>query len=74
MVGSKHRALGWASGSLQREFEEVIMVEVLIEEMFRSDRNRSRDYQRAVVVEAEVKEEQGRPLSGVNGEVRSKKV
>jgi transposase len=27
MVGSKHRALGWASGSLQREFEEVIMVE-----------------------------------------------
>jgi len=31
------------------------VVEVLIEEMFRSDRNRSRDYERAVVVEAQVK-------------------
>jgi hypothetical protein len=31
------------------------VVEVLIEEMFRSDRNRSKDYERAVVVEAEVK-------------------
>ena len=33
----------------------MIVVEVLIEEMFRSDRNRSRDYERAVVVEEEVK-------------------
>ena len=31
------RASDWASRSLQREFELVIMVEVLIEEMFRSD-------------------------------------
>jgi len=31
------------------------VVEVPIEEMFRSDRNRSKDYERAVVVEAEVK-------------------
>jgi hypothetical protein len=52
----KHRPLDWASRSLQREFEEVIMVEVQIEEMFRSDRSRSKDYRRAVVVNAEVKE------------------
>jgi hypothetical protein len=32
-----HRPLDWASRSLEREFEEVIMVEVLIEEMFGSD-------------------------------------
>ena len=31
------RALDWASRSLQREFELLIMVEVPIEEMFRSD-------------------------------------
>jgi hypothetical protein len=30
------------------------MVEVQIEEMFRSDRSRPKDYERAVVVEAEV--------------------
>jgi Transposase IS116/IS110/IS902 family len=34
---SKHRPHDWASRSLQREFEEVIMVEVTIEEMHRSD-------------------------------------
>ena len=33
----KHRELGWASRSLKGEFEEVIMVEVQIEEMPRSD-------------------------------------
>jgi hypothetical protein len=33
----KRRLDDWASRSLQREFEEVIMVEVLIEEMFGSD-------------------------------------
>jgi hypothetical protein len=48
------------------------MVEVRIEEMFRSERSRPLDYERAVVVEAEVEEEQGRPLFGVNGVVRSK--
>ena len=32
-----HRASDWASRSLQREFEEVILVEVLIEEMSGSD-------------------------------------
>jgi len=32
------------------------------------------DYERAVVVEAKVKEEQGRPLFGVNGGVRSKRI
>jgi hypothetical protein len=31
------RPHGWASRSLQREFEEAIMVEVQIEEMFGSD-------------------------------------
>jgi transposase len=49
------RPLDWASRSLRRESEEVIVVEVLIEEMFRSDRNRPTDYERAVVVEEEVK-------------------
>jgi hypothetical protein len=33
----KRRPLDWASRSLQREFELVILVDVLIEEMFRSD-------------------------------------
>ena len=33
----EHRPLGWASRSLEREFEQVIMVEVWIEEMFGSD-------------------------------------
>jgi len=32
------------------------MVEVQIEEMFRSDWSRPKDYERAVVVDAEVKE------------------
>ena len=35
----------------QREFEEVIVVEVWIEEMFGSDRNRPKDYRRAVVID-----------------------
>jgi hypothetical protein len=48
------------------------MVEVRIEEMFGSDRSRSKDYKRAVVVEAKFKEEQGRPLFVVSGELRSK--
>ena len=33
----ERRPLDWASRSLKREFEVVIMVEVLIEEMFGSD-------------------------------------
>jgi hypothetical protein len=41
---------------LQREFEEVIMVEVWIEEMSGSDWSRPIDYERAVVVDAERKE------------------
>jgi hypothetical protein len=35
----------------EREFERVIMVEVQIEEMFGSDRNRPKDYRRAVVID-----------------------
>jgi len=50
------------------------MVEVRIEEMFRSDWSRPKDCERAVVVDAEVKEGQGRPLFGVNGGVRSKSI
>lgn len=46
------QALGWASRSLQREFEELVTVEVLIAEMFGSDCSRSQDYQRALVVNA----------------------
>jgi hypothetical protein len=38
------------------EFEEVILVEVRIEEMFGSDQSRPKDYERAVVVERKVKE------------------
>jgi hypothetical protein len=52
------------------EFEEVIMVEVLIEEMFGSDRSRPRDYERAVVV-GRSKTEPTRALLGVNGLVCS---
>ena len=33
----ERRVFDWASRSLKREFERVILVEVLIEEMFRSD-------------------------------------
>src|SRR5271163_3163442 len=36
----------------KREFEVVIMVEVLIEEMFGSDRSRPTDYRRGVVIDA----------------------
>jgi hypothetical protein len=35
----------------KREFERVIVVEVLIGEMFRSDGSRPKDYRRAVVVD-----------------------
>jgi len=44
--------------SREREFAVVIMVEVLIEEMFRSDRNRPKDYRRAVVVNAQKEEDE----------------
>jgi hypothetical protein len=40
------------------EFEEVILVEVLIEEMFGSDRSRPKDYERAVVVGPELNEQE----------------
>jgi hypothetical protein len=39
-----------------------------------SDGSRPKDCERAVVFEAEVHKEQGGPLFGVNGEVRSKNV
>ena len=39
----EHHPFDWASRSLRRESEEVIVVEVLIAEMFRSGRNRPRD-------------------------------
>jgi len=42
--------------SREREFEQVILVDVLIEEMFGSDRNRPSDYERAVVVNVEDEE------------------
>ena len=51
--GVEHRPLDGASRSLRRESEEVIVVEILIEEMFRSGRNRPRDYETSVVVDAE---------------------
>jgi hypothetical protein len=44
----------------EREFEELIMVEVLIEEMYGPDRSRPLDYERAVVVKTEKKDCQGR--------------
>ena len=58
----ERRANEWASRSLQREFERVILVEVLIEEMFGSDRIRPLDYERAVVVDAEKKESEREKL------------
>jgi len=60
----------------KREFAVVIMVEVRIEEMFRSDLSRPKDYRRAVVVDAEKnKQERKRKrktLLGEKKEVRSK--
>jgi len=41
------------------------MVEVLIEEMSGSDWSRSRDYERAVVVDARSQRKRTRPLFGV---------
>jgi hypothetical protein len=64
----------WASRSLQRESDEVIMIEVQIEEMFGSDRTDRKITKRAVVVDAEVKENEQKTLTEVNGEVRSKKI
>jgi hypothetical protein len=46
----------------EREFERVILVEVLIEEMFGSDRSRPLDYERAVAVDAEKKESEREKL------------
>ena len=69
----EHRPLDWASRSLRRESEEVIVVEVLIEEMFRSGRNRPRDYETSRGRRAD-HPKQTRPLGGVNGEVCSKKI
>jgi hypothetical protein len=43
----------------EREFEEIIMVEVLLEEMYGSDGSRPLDYERAVVVKAEKKDNPG---------------
>jgi hypothetical protein len=48
-------ALDWASRSLRREFEEVILVDVLIEAVVGSHCRRPTDYERAVVVDTEVK-------------------
>jgi hypothetical protein len=39
----------------KREFEQVIMVEVRIEEMIGSDRSRPKDYRRAVVIDTRPK-------------------
>ncbi len=59
----ERRPNDWASRSLKREFEEVIMVEDLIEEMFGSDGNRPQDYRRAVVVDTGAKEREVRKHS-----------
>jgi len=58
----------------KREFEEVIMVEVLIGEMFGSDRSRPIDYERAAVVDAQAQRKRNRTLFEVNGDVCSKRV
>jgi hypothetical protein len=50
------------------------MVEVLIEEMYGSDRNRPRDYRRAVVVEAVVRGKRKKTQFEEKGEVRSKRI
>jgi hypothetical protein len=64
------RPLDWASRSLQRELEVVIMVEVLIGEMFGVE---PLDYERAVVVDAAGQRKRTTPLSRVNEEVCLKK-
>jgi hypothetical protein len=59
----------------EREFEVVILVEVLIEEMFRSDRSRPLDYERAVAVDAGKKAKRKRKtLLSEKKEVCSKRV
>ena len=50
------------------------MVEVLIEEMYRSGYSRQLDYERAVVVDAERQAKRTGPGKGLHGEVRSKNV
>jgi hypothetical protein len=62
--------IGHPTPSIEREFERVIMVEVWIGEMFKSDRSRPNDYKRAVVVEQRTMK-RIRALLGVNGAVRS---
>ena len=60
----------------EREFERVILVEVLIEEMFRSDRSRPLDYERAVAVDAgeKRKKRKRKTLLGKNKEVSAKRI
>jgi hypothetical protein len=61
----------------EREIEVVIMVEVLIGEMVGSDWNRPTDYKRAVVVDAEKREnerkQKRKTLLGEKKEVSSKR-
>jgi hypothetical protein len=54
----------------KREFEEVFMVEVLIEIFLGQAENRPKDYERAVAVKREVRGQI--TVFGANGEVRSK--
>jgi len=49
------------------------VVEVLIEEMFGSDRNRPKDYERAVVVEREVNDRTNKTTPGSGGRSLFKK-
>jgi hypothetical protein len=58
----------------EREFEQVILVDVLIEEMFGSDRNRPSDYARAVVVNVEDEENDERRKRKLFQEKKTKSV
>jgi len=68
-----HRPLDWASRSLSREFEVVIMVERAIGEMVGSDRVRPIDYMRTLVNdEGFFNQSATEQLLGVHAVVRAK--
>jgi hypothetical protein len=60
MARTKPPSTGWGIPlPREREFEEISMVEVLIERMYGWDGSRPLDYERAGVVKAEKKDSQG---------------
>jgi hypothetical protein len=72
-MGLDKRRSQWASRSQEREFEQVILVEVQIAEMLASDCSRPKDYDEPRSSMQRSKE-QRRPFFGESGEVHAKRV